>query len=550
MLKKVAAFTLALVMLALCGCAAGDVENPDDTSSPKGTALPAPASPTPAIPKDGGVLRLSLGPYDSINPLITGNEDIRMYMSTLVCETFVYIDENMVPKPGIFKSWTVDDSLTIWEFTIEQGVKFHSGTPVEPVDVKNVIDYIVGFGGNYAESVENVTGCSVKDENTIQILLKKPDALFVNKLAIPLVGWQTLVTDQPTEIDGTGIFKVMEISSSRIYLAKHTLYRDQSKYTHFDAVDISVFDSEDGKINSDFDFCLVQGTSVGTDLMDRDTYVYYYRGNSFDYIAINCTSSYVLASDTGSTVWGTDNYISLDNPFSDKRMRQMLNLVTSRDALMRAAASDHGVLSLLPLYSGSVYRKQISDGYDYSPDRASSLLRDIGYEKTDEGWFKNGEEIVIRAICPKRNYRMLSAMRMVADAMRGIGLTVEVSELSDEEYLTKLRNKEFMIAAVETDLGTWQDCSAYFETAGRLNFSFYTNGKVDDYLKQIRTHSDPAVISAAYAKIEEIVLDECPIVGLFISDNAIVVRSRLKGVRDESLKPWAPLAAITEWWIE
>ena len=107
-----------------------------------------------------------------------------------------------------------------------------------------------------------------------------------------------------------------------------------------------------------------------------------------------------------------------------------------------------------------------------------------------------------------------------------------------------------MIAAVEIELGVWQDCGAVFGTNGALNYSFYSDSRIDDYIAQTRLHSDPAVVAAAFARIEEIILDDCPIVGLFIADNALVTSGRIGGVREEILRPWAPLSGAAKWWIK
>ncbi len=546
---RLVAVLLALAILFLCGCGGEIGENPDDTSMPDGSTGPAPASPTPAVPKNGGTLKLSVGPYDTVNPLRTSNEDVRLYMCAFVCENLVDIDADMMPSPHVFTSWSCDDTSRIWEFEMARNVTFHSGGEAVASDVKNMIDNIVGFGGNYAENVRNVAGCFVKDKYIVQVMLKEPDAMFVNKLAIPLVGWQTFASDEPVVMDGTGIFKTTEFGDERILLEKNTLYRDRSKLTYYNTVDIGVCGSENEKVNSDFDFCLIQGASVGASILREGTSVYYYGGTGYDYIAVNCATSYVLGSGSQGEGEGK-NYITLANPFSEKRLRQALNLVVSRENVVRSAASGHGSISLLPLYSGTAYRKQQNPDYPYSPERAVALLKEIGYANTDAGWFKDGEELVVRAICPKRNFRMLTVMREAAEGLRGIGVTVELAELSDADYLERLNNREYMIAAVESELGVWQDCSAIFGTSGKLNYSFYSDAKVDGYLEQLSLHSDPGVAAAAFARIEEIVIEDCPIVGLFIADNALIVSDRIKGVREEVLRPWNPLASIGEWWIE
>ena len=547
--KTVAAAVIASAIVVLCGCAfRGTGGTGDGTSSPGGKATPA-ASQVPQDPVQGGTLRLSIGPYDTINPLRTSCEDLRLFVCAFVCENLVDIGTDMQIVPRILASWSFDESCKVWEFKVAENIVFHSGDTAEAEDVKILIDSIVGFGGNYAENVKNVAGCSVVDKSTVQIILKEPDALFVNKLCIPFVGWRTLASDKPVVMDGTGIFKTTEFDEKHILLEKNTLYRDKSKLANYNTVDMTVFESEDAKVNSDFDICVVQGASVGAGMLREGTKVYYYGGTGYDYIAVNCATTY-LRSSAADPATGEKSYITLDNPFNDKRLRQALNYVTSRNEAVTKGASGKASVSLLPLYSGTVYRKQETADFPYSPEHAMQLLTGAGYERTAEGWFKNGEELAVSAICPRRNYRMTSVMRVAAEGLRGIGFKVDLYELTDGEYLERLNTREYMIAAVEIELGVWQDCEAVFGTNGALNYSFYSDSRIDGYIAQTRLHSDPAVAKAAYAKIEEIILEDCPIAGLFIADNALVAGSRMQGIKDELLRPWAPLAGAEEWWIE
>lgn len=548
--KRIAAAVIAVMLLAVFGCSADVTEKPDDTSMPNSTKGQETPSPAPEVPKSGGTLKLSVGPYDIIDPLRTSNEDVRLFMCTFVCENLIDIDSNMLPVPRILTSWVCDETYKVWEFKVAQDVVFHSGYKAEAADVRDLINNIIGFGGNYSSNVKNVAGCFAKDKETVQVILAKPDALFVNKLSIPLVGWKTVTSDRPIVMDGTGVFKTTEFDGDHILLEKNTLYRDKSKLTYYNTVDITVYESENAKTLSDSDICVLQGASVGSNLLREGSTVYYYGGTGYDFIALNCASTYLLGS-AGDSMTGEDkNYITLANPLSDKRLRQVINLITSRENAVRAAASDHGKIALMPLYSGTAYRKQLKADYDYSPERAISLLREIGYVKTDDGWFMDDEELIVRGICPRYNFRMLAVMREAATALKSIGVRVEIAELTDAEYLERLNNREYMIAAVETELGVWQDCRDILGTLGSLNYSFYSDARVDGYLEQIALHSDPAVVSAAYSKIEEIVLEDCPIAGLFIADNAVIVSKRVKGVREEVLRPWSPLADALNWWID
>ena len=547
------AFLMVVVMLFSCAKSPSD-ERPDDTFDPVATQDPGATEPAPEekLPVEGGVLKLSAGPFDTINPLLTNNEDIRIYAG-FVCEMLVVPDDFMEPAGNVLTNWVHNDAFTVWEFTVADGIAFHDGSVVESSDVKRVIDFIIARGGNYAANVENVAGCFAKDDMTLQLVLKTPDAHMPEKLAIPLVGWQTLAADRPVLLSGTGIFKQKELNAEKITLEKNTEFRNVAALTHFDEVEITFYGSEDEKVRSPFDMALFYGSSVGISALKKDTSVHYFTGSAYDFIAINCSSTYLISNPVSDEESGEKTFVTLANPFANPDMRRALNLLTSRKDAVNAAASGHGKISLLPLYSGTVYRRQNLEDYPYNPVRAQLLMNAAGYSKSavDGKWYDaDGNELIVRAISPKANFRMSRTLRQATNSLKEIGVTVELEEVGDDEYLDRLRNKEYMLAAVEIELGTWQSVEKILKTDGELNFSFYGNSRIDDYIEQIETIENAGVILAAYNEIEKIILEDNPIVGMFVTDNAVVLSARLHGFRPEALKPWNVLATANEWWIE
>jgi peptide/nickel transport system substrate-binding protein len=145
---------------------------------------------------------------------------------------------------------------------------------------------------------------------------------------------------------------------------------------------------------------------------------------------------------------------------------------------------------------------------------------------------------------------MVRTLREAAEGLRRIGVTVELHEVSDGEYLEGLRNKEFSMAAMEIELSFWPDLAAVLKTGGELNYSYYTNSLVDAYIEQAEAQEDPEVVVAAYNEIEKLLLEDNPIIGMYVIQNAAIVRNELRGVRRELLFPQDILGSAGEWWIK
>lgn len=551
MIKKITLMVLvAVLILSFCACnIPNEIVIPELTSSP--SASPTPTA-EPEVPVDGGVLNVAVSGIDTVNPLLTQNEDLRIYLG-LVCEPLIQLDEMMNPVPNILTSWLSNTSYTLWEFKVLEDALFHDGKKITAWSVCNVINYAISVSGNnYQGNVDNISGCFAKDEYTVQIMLKEPDAQLPGKLFIPLVGDRTISADTPDKLVGSGIFVCTSFDSGKIVLSKNVEYRDESKLTRFDEIDINVMGSEKNKLATDSDITFVYGSTLGADALRDNTTVLYYEGSSYYYVAMNCSSTCLFGSNVTEGTTTKRNYITISNPMKQKSLRLALSYLISASTCITLAGSNHGIAAMLPLYSGTTYRKELTSEYTKNITMAEKLVKSCGYtyDHSKKTWFdENGEELIITALSSRDNFALKSIMRHVQDAFKTIGVRVDISELPDDDYVTGLLNKEYMIAAVTIDMGTYPSVEKILKTGSSLNFSYYSSTKMDDLLAQIRTLESGDVMIAAFNEVEKLVLEDAPILGLYYSQNAVILGPRIRGVRRDRLYPWNPLMNISEWWI-
>lgn len=226
--------------------------------------------------------------------------------------------------------------------------------------------------------------------------------------------------------------------------------------------------------------------------------------------------------------------------------------MVDRTVLCNAAAAGSGIVSLLPAYNGTAYRSAVQDTYEYDIEAAYKLLTDEGYRRNEEDgywYYYDGTALIIDAIVPASSFELCTVMRNVKSAMEKLGITVELQELTDEDFAVKYQKKQYMIMPMQVELGSWIDLEKIFETGGELNCSFYSNASVDSYFKQIKSLGASDVIAAGYGEIEKILLDENPIIGLYINNDSIVVRDSVKGIARGTVYAWNPLANFYKWGI-
>ena len=167
----------SLALIVACGGAAEDDTDsapaaaPQATTAPQATAAPQPAAtavpaataapttaPTTApamMEGPEGVLNIGfkeLGPYSASNKLTEST--VWLYVSTSSHEQLNLLGLDGEFRPKVGESWSVDESGTVWTFTLKKGVEFSKGWGEVTVD-----DYIFGAEGQVApDSISSISG--------------------------------------------------------------------------------------------------------------------------------------------------------------------------------------------------------------------------------------------------------------------------------------------------------------------------------------------------------------------------------------------------------
>ncbi len=539
-------FIATVMMFSLAGCnSAGEASE----------RVPATESPDTNIKEPfenhitaGGTVNISVGPYDTLNPLITNNEDIRVYMG-LIYENLVRIDEQQRPQPALFDSWYCNEACTVWEFVLKEGVTFHDGTSVDAESVKVLIDYVISNGGNYSENVKNIAGCFAKDTRTVQFVLHEADSMMPSKMGIPLLSSKTL-SDKNADSKpvGAGMYFFESKTENVISLKKNEDFYCDERKPNFDGVKITVYSSEYEKYGSDFDIAFFYGGNTASYVFDENTRIIDYTGKICSYLAVNCSLNYTVKTidekDPKNII-----YTEIPNPLADTRLRQVISLLTDRTKICNAAAGD-GVTVMLPAYRGTAFWNNRVNVAEQNVDEAVRLLKEAGYSKSEvdgKWYYRDGTKLIIEALSPVDDFELRILMQNFKHCMEDAGISVNLKELSNEEFNIEYADGQYMIMPVKINLGAWIDIEKIFATDGELNYSSYSNSTVDAYFEQLKTLREPEVVSAGYNAIESILTAENPVLGMYISDDVLAVRGNVSGINRNKLYAWDPLAYFHEW---
>jgi peptide/nickel transport system substrate-binding protein len=99
-----------------------------------------------------------------------------------IYEPLVRRDADLAFEPALATSWELVEP-TRMRFQLREGVTFHDGAPFTAADVVASIERLIHPDARARGNLSSVSGAEAVDETTVDILLKEPDPLLLNKLS-------------------------------------------------------------------------------------------------------------------------------------------------------------------------------------------------------------------------------------------------------------------------------------------------------------------------------------------------------------------------------
>ena len=87
--------------------------------------------------------------------------------------------------PSLATKWARTPDGKGWRFTLRDGVKFSTGTPMTVEDVKWSFDRVINLGDQPSQYIAHVSSVEIVDKNTIDIIMSKPAEPLLSIIAAP-----------------------------------------------------------------------------------------------------------------------------------------------------------------------------------------------------------------------------------------------------------------------------------------------------------------------------------------------------------------------------
>jgi peptide/nickel transport system substrate-binding protein len=493
-MRRGAVVGMSLPVLSFIATACGSGEKSDSGGTP--------ATQEDVNVKPGGVFRSGLQlPGSDLDPIKVNNQGA---LGTLgqSGEFLIYSDRDLTPVPRLAESWKPNADGSQWTFKIRQGVKFQNGKPMTTEDVAATFNLHADpdNGSNALSAFTGVLskgGAQAVDDTTVVFELDAPNGNFpfttssdnYNLIILPKgfdpESWSKTFM-------GTGPWKLDKYSPNvGVTYTKNPDYWDKTRQPKPDRNEIKYYEAEDaailgiqgGEVDLLAQFSAVNGKALLTDP--------------------NVKVIELRAAQHRQVHMRTDK-----EPFNDKRVRQAVALLINRDNVVQGLLeekADYGNDSpFAPVYKSTdksvPQRKQ-------DVEKAKALLAEAGKENFDvelRTWrvFEVPQYAALiqndlKAAGINVKLNITDAASYYGDAVYGKSPWLD-STFGITEYGHRGAPNVYLGAPLKSD-GTWN--SAHFK-----------NKEYDKLVEEYVAALDLQAQRASAKKIQEMLLDEVPII--------------------------------------
>jgi len=469
-----------------------NTQNNNDTSS---------TTDTPDVEET--VLRIATQATVNLDPAFVSSDQEVAFVNA-VYDYLVDVDAANRIQPRLAKSWTVSEDGMTYTFALEENVTFHDGSAFTAEDVAWTFVRLRNpeVGSGAASLYENVVSIEANGDNEVVFTLSGNDPFFLFDLSDNRAVIVKNGTDDTSDHNGTGPFKVENISTEdRIELSANGNY------------------FMDGKPMLDrLDFIFFADSIAAVDALKGGQVDLVWRMPNALYLSLEPEAN------IDTTLVPTNSFISIrmhsdTEPGNNPQVVQAIKLALDREAMLNAAALGMGTVGndtpIGPLYAD--YHAPLTMQPDV--EQAKTLMADAGF----------ADGLSLELYTPD-TLGMPDVAVLVKDQLSQIGINVDVVTRPENVYYSD----EWLSAPFGmTSWGSRPVPQFYLDVMlvceGKWNESKFCNEEFDQLAQTTATTLDEQERIDAYKRMQEILQTESTmIVPYYFAQNA-AIRSNFEG---------------------
>ena len=476
--------------------------------------------------KYGGTVKIGVVDFGTMDPALMGLSEGSNLYSELTYDNATVLWYDGALTPWAIESWTTNPDLTTYTFNVRQGIKFHHGKDLQAEDVKFTFDRLLdeSTASPIRGALSHIDNITVVDDYTVAFNLAGPNVFLPNQLT----DYHARIL--PSDVD-IGLITSREFGSGAFTLEDHnpaerTVMKANPDYwrsgvPYVDEIILFYMPEQTTRI---------EALKSGAIDVVLDTLTF----SVLDDLEANPNVIVKEAPTAGVRVldFHTDRA-----PFNNKNLRKAFQYAVDRDFVREASlfgrgsnANDH------PVGRNDEYY------WDDQPIVMQDIPRAIAY--LEAAGYSDGFDVELTTSDFGSKLEVALAFKeSVAEA----GIRVTINNADTTTYW-----EEFWMNPccpfVASSWGARPAPSALADQfTGVWNESYYDNDRLDVLLGLASAEGDFATRKEYYREIQEILIEDVPVLYLMYIPEILAHRTRMQGVR---VNPNLAIYLMEEWWIE
>lgn len=496
--KLTALLMVAAIMLSLCGCELRYTPNQEIPDSTAGKDIEK------AKAADHVFSLNSYSKY-SFNPIVATNHSNQL-ICALVYENMLEIDNDFNVIYNVITDAVCNEDGKTWTFTVDTNRTFHDGSQVTCNDLRMSLEYAIN-SDRYAGRFASIQGVSYGPDK-LYVTLGIGNKNFVKLMNIPIIKVGTNGDKYPM---GSGPYA---------YNEDYTELHAYEGYPDYDKLPVD--------------------TIYIKEYIDAEEIISAFEDSYIDVVINDPTSltnlGYASSNETRTYATTNMHYVGFNEKSSTLGMynnfRVAMQYAFDRDYLAETMLHGNGVASSVPMYPTCAdYPTEHASNIDQDLGRCLTILENFGIRDYDEDGmleYMNGtENLSLKFIVCSDSSAKTGMVKKFAEDMQSIGLTINVYELTWDDYLLALEEGEVEVSTnkketwdmfyAETKLRNDFDVTELLQVRDKdnegtnINYTGSTNTMYLDYIN--------AYLNASDAERPHKYLDFCK----YLSENATII---------------------------
>jgi peptide/nickel transport system substrate-binding protein len=428
-------------------------------------------------------------------------------------------DPDLTLRPALAERWAPNADGSVWSFEIRRGVRFHDGRTLTARDVAATMNRLADpANGSIALSafagVLSKGGARAAGETTVEFRLDAPNGNFPYLVSSDNYNTVILPADYAggfeRDFNGTGPFRLERyVAKARASFVRNEGYwgaralPERVSFTFYDGIQAQVLAMQGGELD-----ILLHVPVQGSQALLADSRL------AIVALPSSAHEQVHMRTDQG--------------PFADKRVRQAVAMSLNRESIV------HG------MFRG---RATLGDDSPFAPIYPATD-REVPQRRQD---LARAKELLAAAGVPNGFAAKLTTERfqelpdyavVIQNAVRkiGIDLTLEVEDQSAYYGRAVFGSSDWL----DSEMGI-EDYAhrgvpdtilkASLGSGGTFNAAHFKNAEYDRLVADYIAALDPATRRGHAARIQELLLEETPVITAYFYDWLSVTAKRVSGVR-------------------